>query len=203
MSFVCVYCISTPACLKGVKVKGIGGRPLYEVAYKDVSAVASQANSLVLEAGDEDVEAHAMVLKTLLKKNTIVPFAYGMVFKDEEVLLSVIEHGYKAIKDSIEFLGDKAELGVKAIVVKEGNGVEGLRQEIRKAAELLDESAVSTVEGRLFSDKLVMNKAFLVEKSNVKRFSKAVEELERKFQQLKFQYTGPWPAYNFVTLNIG
>ena len=42
--------------------------------------------------------------------------------------------------------------------------------------------------------------AFLIQRKNVKSFRKELEKLARQFapQGLRFELTGPWPAYNFV-----
>ena len=55
---------------------------------------------------------------------------------------------------------------------------------------------------KLFSDRLILNSTFLVEKSAMDEFSLQVGRLKEKYTELKVQYSGPWPAYNFVDIHI-
>lgn len=51
-------------------------------------------------------------------------------------------------------------------------------------------------------DDMILNSAFLVDKSKVGEFAKVVGELKSKYNNkgLNFDCTGPWPAYNFTTI---
>lgn len=52
-------------------------------------------------------------------------------------------------------------------------------------------------------DAMVLNAAFLVDRSSEKEFDIRVDELDQKYgARLKFKYVGPLPPYNFVTSNI-
>lgn len=53
-------------------------------------------------------------------------------------------------------------------------------------------------------ESMVLNAAFLVEKKQEEAFDHAVEKLAGQYQDLlRFQYTGPWPSYNFINIKIG
>ena len=51
--------------------------------------------------------------------------------------------------------------------------------------------------------RMVLNTAFLVDKSNVPEFIEEVENLKEEFEDkgFAFEYTGPWPPYNFCGLS--
>jgi hypothetical protein len=55
----------------------------------------------------------------------------------------------------------------------------------------------------LMDDKMVVNIAFLIDKTKQKDFDKKVEELNAKFnEKLNFRCVGPLPPYSFYTLEI-
>lgn len=198
-----VYCMAESGCLKGFKIRGMQGKGVYEVPCADISAVASDTDKFKWDASEENVKTHERVSGALMQRAAIVPVAFGMVFKSEEALLSVLERGYAAIKNSLCLLGGKVELGVKVIKPSHGEGVEAYPEFKKKIIEALGSEAVSSAECRLFSDRLLMNMAFLTEKNKLERFSQAIENLEMQYPQFKIHYTGPWPPYNFVTVKIG
>lgn len=66
----------------------------------------------------------------------------------------------------------------------------------------LNNLSVKNVQGENFSERLLLNHSFLVEKNNFPKFSNAIANLEKKYKQFKFIYTGPWPPYSFVNIHI-
>jgi len=52
-------------------------------------------------------------------------------------------------------------------------------------------------------DEMIINATFLVDRGREKEFDTRVDELDRKYgQRIKFNYVGPAPPYNFVSLMI-
>ena len=54
---------------------------------------------------------------------------------------------------------------------------------------------------KLKTDNLLLSASYLVDKEKRDGFKKAFEELRGSRGDLKFMLSGPWPAYNFITLN--
>ena len=55
----------------------------------------------------------------------------------------------------------------------------------------------------LMDDKMIINTAFLIDRTRQKEFEKRVEELNAKFnERLNFRCVGPLPLYSFYTLTI-
>ena len=44
--------------------------------------------------------------------------------------------------------------------------------------------------------------AFLVERDHWNQFMALLKEEQRRLPDLKFEHTGPWPAYDFVRLDL-
>jgi hypothetical protein len=80
------------------------------------------------------------------------------------------------------------------------------RKSEAEAASLLDALEPLTVETRVndnLSDMMLLNAAFLVDKSQEQAFDAQVQALgEAQAGRLIFQYVGPLPPYNFVDLRL-
>jgi len=51
-------------------------------------------------------------------------------------------------------------------------------------------------------DKMILNGAFLVSRDREPDFDAAVKEIDARYENLIFKYTGPWPPYNFVNIRL-
>jgi len=208
-----VYCIiSSKDTPEEFNIKGIEGSPVYPLKYKLLTAIASKATMKEYKPTDENVEIHKNVELEVMKHCSVLPVAYGMVFKSSGIMRGTMKKVYPLLWRSLKKVENKVELGIKAVVPKEKKELEKLLNgksldEFRKECGTefigsLGEIAVSAKKDRLFSDKLICNQSFLVEKDKVDAFTDKVGELRNKFQPLKIQYTGPWPAHNFVNIRL-
>jgi hypothetical protein len=69
--------------------------------------------------------------------------------------------------------------------------------------ESLKPVAVASRSNKPIGDRMIMNAAYLVERSREQEFDEAVKGLSRKYEDLlSFKYTGPWPPYNFVNIKL-
>ena len=63
--------------------------------------------------------------------------------------------------------------------------------------------AIASRSNKPIGDKMILNAAYLVERSREDEFDQAVKGLSRKYEDvLSFKYTGPWPPYNFVNIKL-
>lgn len=182
---------------------------VYTIPYKEFAAVVSDSPMKEYEAGGENVKEHEeIVRKILLEGHTVLPVAFNMVFKDKRTLLVTMNKARKALRKAYETVDKKIELGVKAIFTKEA------LKKIEKSKGVLskefESELLKTIDGKfasskkldLFSDRLALNMAFLVDRDRIEEFSEAIEPLYNKYDSLKIQYSGPWAPYNFVDIRI-
>ncbi len=67
----------------------------------------------------------------------------------------------------------------------------------------LADHALQARLGDVISPRMVLNAAFLVDKSRQPDFDRRVRELQViRGENLEFHYSGPWPAYNFADLQL-
>lgn len=187
---------------------------VYTIPYKDIAAVVSDSPVKEYDLSEGNVISHMRIVTQVMEENTVVPMSFGMVFKDEEKLLAILEASYEVLKEALSRLDNKVELGVKVIIPKAAmQSVEDLfggksREDFIKQCssdflQALNRVAVTSSEGRLFSDRLVLNAFFLVVKDELHEFEKVLEEVDDRYKFLKTQLSGPWPPYSFCQIRLG
>ncbi|MCG2825847.1 MAG: GvpL/GvpF family gas vesicle protein [Thermoplasmatales archaeon] len=188
---------------------GIEKNRVYTINYKDIAAVVSDAPVKEYSVTEDYTRKHEKVARTVLKNHSVVPAAFGQVFKNQKILRVLMRKAYKTLKESMKLVDNKTELGVKAILSKEiaeSLDEKKKKQFEKKATEIfkkLNKNADESVKGRLFSNRLILNSSFLVDKRKIKGFSKEIETLSKKYRDMKISYSGPWPPYSFVYIKIG
>ncbi len=183
---------------------GFQGKEVYTIKCKEFSPVVSDAIFKKYDIGDEeDIKTHTLVVNEVMKKYSVIPVAYGMVFKNKKLVEISMRSGHKAMRKAIKIVDNKVELGVKIILPKDFDGdmqkAEQCKSEFSKS---LKQIAFDSKDLNLFSKRLIMNGSFLVEKDKIEAFSDEVERLTTKYDSFKVSYSGPWSPYNFVDIHI-
>lgn len=199
-----VYCvIKAPEGKLSFGNLGFGGQEVYTFEYKDITPVISDAVFREYAADEEEVETHRKVVERVMTEYSVLPVAYGMIFKNRKLLTVAMGAGYAAMKKAFEAVDNKVELGIKIFLPKGVEDWNGKRSECRSEfLENLRGVSVDSKELKLFSDRLILNVAFLVDKAKILEFSERVGEISSGYGEVKVQYSGPWPAYNFVDIHI-
>lgn len=69
---------------------------------------------------------------------------------------------------------------------------------------VLSPLAEGTRTNRIITDMMILNAAFLVDKNRVAAFEQQIKALEQSYAgRVIFQYAGPLPPYNFVSIVVG
>ena len=61
---------------------------------------------------------------------------------------------------------------------------------------------VASRTNKPIGDKMILNGAFLVARDREPDFDSKVKEIDARYENLIFKYTGPWPPYNFVNIRL-
>jgi len=200
-----VYCvIPDPKERKSFGSLGFDAGEVYTLDYRDLAPVVSDVAYKDYAANEEEVGVHRSVVEQIMLEHSVIPVAFGMAFKSRKLLQIAMSAGYQAMQKAQEVVEGKVELGVKVFLPKDQALMESARREECSSDFLQNLLAVSSdwKKLKLFSDRLVLNAAFLVDKSATNEFSEQVGMLTEKYDMLKVQYSGPWPAYNFVDIHI-
>ena len=67
----------------------------------------------------------------------------------------------------------------------------------------LKDVSVASRSNKVIGDRMILNAAFLVDRSDEKSFDERVKAISLQYEDLlTFKYTGPWPPYNFVNIKL-
>lgn len=189
-----------------VDVEGVGeAERAYTVDYRTLSAVVSDIDTTEPERTDEAVEAHNNVLQRVLEYDggrTVVPMSFGMAFQNGRTLKGVLRGARRALRSALNDVEGTIELGVKIIAPAESGLPHAAIQEDVTAR--FSAVSINETEDDLFSDRLLVNKSYLVEREHRDDFDAAIDAIVAAYDdELMIQYTGPWAPYNFVDIHIG
>ena len=197
--FIYVYGIIEKKQELGLKLTGLRDKPITTIHFMQIAALVSSYPTLYPLLEEKEAMQHAKILNEIAEKVTVIPMAYGTVFKSRDVLEEVLLKSHGAIIAAFALIGGKIELGVK--VVKQ-QADEIPKEIIKEILDLLNKSSVRCAEGNKFSERLLLNYSFLVDENKFDEFSEKIAELESKHKELKFLFTGPWPPYSFIDIKI-
>jgi hypothetical protein len=94
---------------------GIGtqGEIVYTVHHGDIAAVVSKTNVYIFDPTRENALAHEHVIESVMKSHTIIPMAFGTVFRTDEDIRQVLKSIYSSLKDVLKQMEGKVEFGLK------------------------------------------------------------------------------------------
>lgn len=187
-----------------LSVEGVAGADAFStVEYRSLAAVVSDIDVIEPEESDENVRAHDDVLREVMHAGdgrAVVPMRYGMVFSNDRALKHVLRNGRREFTSALRDVEGCEELGVRVLAPDDGvANPDGVREDI--AAEL-DPHSVDVDEDDLFSDRLLLNRAYLVNQDDRGSFDDAIDAVRTQHEDLTVQYTGPWAPYSFVDIHV-
>src|SRR5258708_38983238 len=110
-----VYCIIETAEPRSFGPMGIGGRgdDVHTIRHKGLAAVVSNTPLVVYDPTRENVFAHEQVNETVMREFTVLPMAFGALFRTEEDIVELIRGTYDALRDVLSKMEGKVEFGLK------------------------------------------------------------------------------------------
>jgi len=181
-----------------------GAERLYPVSHGRVAAIASPIDDREPTETDEDARRHDAVLRALMFEGdgrTVVPMRFGMVFDSERALKNVLRGGRGAFRRALNGVEDQIELGVSLVRPPETSIQSGPLEETVSAE--LDPLATDYVENDRYSDRLLLNRSYLVPRAEQEQFDEAVAAVADTTDEVLVRYTGPYAPYSFVDIQVG
>ena len=130
------------------------------------------------------------------------------VLWDRERVISRLEEADEEISRLKEEITSNAQSSTYFARMQLGRLVEAAMEEasnryVVHVHDQLKDVSVASRSNKVIGDRMIMNAAYLVERSREQDFDEAVKALSRKYEDvLSFKYTGPWPPYNFVNIKL-
>ncbi|MDI6905067.1 MAG: GvpL/GvpF family gas vesicle protein [Candidatus Bathyarchaeia archaeon] len=199
------YCVIPFSKEKSFGNIGLNNSEVYTIPYRDVAAVVSDSPMKDYELTEDNTRRHEKVLRQVMEEHTVVPVEFGTTIKNERILKRLLTKAYNPTRESLNLVDNMVELGAKILLNKDIVFVDPKKRKecVSDILASLNAKAKQAVTGDLFSDRLILNASFLVNKEDIDSFSDKVMKLQGKYPMLKLLYSGPWAPYNFVYIKIG
>ncbi len=181
-----------------------GAERVYTISHRRLGAIVSDIDTTDPEETDEDAQRHDDVLREIMDFDggtTVVPMQFGMAFEGDRELKNVLRGARPAFRRAMTDIEGRFELGLK--LVREDDADVDREAIEADVADRLEPLAAQSVENDLFSDRLVLNRSYLVDRDEREAFDDAVADLEADRDDLMVRYTGPFAPYSFVDVKIG
>lgn len=180
-----------------------GATEIRTVDHRRHAAVVSPVDDLEVEETDENARAHDDVLRAVMTGGggrAVVPMRFGMVFDSAASLKNVLRNSRAELTGAIRKSRGREEVGVKVLAPEDGiANDEAVQQHVE---ERLEAHAVEVAPGDLFSDHLLSNRSYLVDRDAREAFDDTVDEVREEYDGLRIHYSGPWAPYNFVDFQV-
>ncbi|HUK89155.1 MAG TPA: GvpL/GvpF family gas vesicle protein [Blastocatellia bacterium] len=155
-----VYCIIQSQEPRTFGQIGIGARgdEVYTIHYGGLAAVVSNTPLVVYDPTRENVFAHETINELVMKEFTVLPMAFGALFRTEQDILELMRATYEALHDVFAKMEGKVEYGLKVNwdrdkVIAE---IEQENEEIRNLKEqIISRSTGSTYFARMQLGRLI------------------------------------------------
>jgi hypothetical protein len=110
-----VYCIIEAGETRSFGPMGIGGRgdEVYTINHNGLAAVVSNTPLVVYDPTRENVFAHEQVNETVMREFTVLPMAFGALFRTDDDIIELIRGTYDALRDVLAKMEGKVEFGLK------------------------------------------------------------------------------------------
>jgi len=110
-----VYCVVPCHEPRSFGRIGIGGRgdEVYTVHWQDLAAVVSDSPPVPYDPDRENLLAHERVNETVLGETTVLPLAFGSVFRSEEDVVELLRRAYPALQETLARMAGKVEFDLK------------------------------------------------------------------------------------------
>jgi hypothetical protein len=207
-------------------VTGISGNQIFLYPASELAVIVSEYNPLENLDQKAAVE-HARVISDCFKLSTVLPFRFGTVFADDDVLRKSIRSNQRQFLSNVERLRGKAEMHLKVVledcareqhhrpIVVDCVGKEylsSLRENATRQRERQTKArAVSVQMHRMFSPldeevscrrmdsgKMLLDIAHLIENKGIERYQNKYSSATQQLKDCRMQLSGPWPPYHFV-----
>jgi len=96
---------------------GIGGRgdEVVTIPCRGISAVVSDSPVMKYTVNRENLMTHTKVIEEVMKDHTILPVRFCTIARNAEEVRRLVERRYGELKNLLQYMANKIEMGVKAI----------------------------------------------------------------------------------------
>ena len=184
---------------RGRERRGQSG--IQRVRYRDLEALVKEVPFVMPPSDSSAVDDHQRTVEHMMRRTTILPAPFGIVFKGRRQLIHMMQEQYLVLDEGLALLDGHWELRlhVSASAVGEvedslGDVAMTIYSELRRFAR----AAVPFPN----DDRRLVSAAFLVDRTTWVEFIERIEDFGAQHNDLSFDVTGPWPPYDFVRIVV-
>ena len=192
---------------------GLGGSALGIEDMDGLGAVVSPVDGQEVRPSEEAVLTHGRVVEAVFSVNdAVVPARFGRAYADRDALRRALSKRVDDVRNALSRVRGCVELGLRALPppdsrVEADSGRQYMLDrldEARRLARLADDlhtplARLSRAATSMQTSARLLSAAYLVPRSGVEEFRRAVRELEELHPDATLVCTGPWPPYSFAT----
>ena len=170
------------------------------VRYRDLEALVKDVPFVLPTDSSRAVDEHQRVVEMVMRRTTILPAPFGIVFRGRRPLIKVMQDQYLVLDEGLSLLEGHWELRLHITTGAPG-----------KEPELGDVAMTIYSELRRFARAAVpfphdprrlVSAAFLVDRTSWVEFVERIEDYGGQHPDLLLDVTGPWPPYDFVRIVV-
>jgi hypothetical protein len=225
-----IYCVAQDGpdgVLQGIT--GHGGEEVLGIRYRDLTAYVSRTDLTHIETTYENLRCHENVITRIMDDYELLPMCFSTICVSRSGVGDMLSKYYDQLKDNLSVVTGKIELGVKVFCrmkteEDEPRGkaavtspkdymmsrYDSYMKNKRQSDELLGiimgfhkkltELSSDFRYTKPMKNNLVFNASYLVPKCGKAEFDSAVAEIIALYPDFRIIYSGPWPAYHFITI---
>jgi hypothetical protein len=171
------------------------------IRYRDMEALVRPASFTMPPFDHAHVQAHQRVVERAMRRRTVLPIPYGVVFRGRAPLIRFLEDQYLVLDEGLGLFEGHWELRMHVHGASPGEpGPEVRDLAVQLYAELRRFARAAVPFPR--DGGRVLSAAFLVQRDTWIEFVERVDDLGSVHPELTFDVTGPWPPYDFVRIVV-
>lgn len=178
--------------------RGGEGEDLTRVRYRDMEALVRPVPYRVPELDHQKVQDHQRLVEGTMRRGTVLPAPYGLVFRGRRAVIRFLEDQYIILDEGLAFLDGHWELRLHIGGDPDDAALHELATDLYSELRRFARAAIPLRHGA----GRVLSAAFLVERGAWIEFVERSDDLGVANPDLTFDITGPWPAYDFVRIDI-
>jgi hypothetical protein len=191
------YGIARARSWRGGRISKVEGEDIVRIRYRDLEALVRPVEYEVTQHTTENVHAHQRVVENAMRRSTILPVPFGIVFRGRRQLIRVLQEQYLVLDEGLSFVEGHWELRLHVTSRTPGDSDDDLGDMAMECYSELRRFARAAVPLQR-EGKRIMTAAFLVDRATWIEFVERADDLGNAHPELVFDVTGPWPPYDFV-----
>jgi hypothetical protein len=116
MSYLCYCVFKQPGPALPESLKGVGGRAVYQVGYRGLSAAVSMIARAEVAPDVARVRAYDRVVGTFHRHCTVIPLRYGCILDREPQVIQLLEQQGPHYESLLQELAGCVEMGLRVLL---------------------------------------------------------------------------------------